>query len=114
LLALGACAVSSAQQANMSFFVTSVGSGKGADLGAWRGLIGCANSWRKPPEPRTAPGVAISTPKRSAVSRRSTRAIASERVRGRAAKGAVVAKDVNQADLSITGGDGPFYCFTAN
>ena len=37
LLALGASGVSSAQQANMSFFVASVGSGKGADLGGLEG-----------------------------------------------------------------------------
>ena len=34
---LGASGVSSAQQANMSFFVTSVGSAKGADLGGLAG-----------------------------------------------------------------------------
>src|SRR5208282_4709815 len=33
MLVLGASAVSSAQQTDMSFFVTSAGSGKGADLG---------------------------------------------------------------------------------
>src|SRR6516225_7197457 len=37
LLAFGASGVSSAQQANMSFFVTSAGSGKGADLGGLEG-----------------------------------------------------------------------------
>ncbi|MBV8133650.1 MAG: lectin [Alphaproteobacteria bacterium] len=36
-LVLGASAVSSAQQANMSFFVTSAGSGKGADLSGLEG-----------------------------------------------------------------------------
>ena len=39
--ALGFSAAAQAQQANMSFFVTSVGSGKGADLG---GLAG-ASAW---------------------------------------------------------------------
>jgi hypothetical protein len=33
----GASGVSSAQQANMTFFVTSAGSGKGADLGGLEG-----------------------------------------------------------------------------
>jgi hypothetical protein len=37
LLAFGASNVSSAQQANMSFFVTSAGSGKGADLDGLEG-----------------------------------------------------------------------------
>ena len=36
-LALGASGVSSAQQTNMSFFVTSAGSGKGVDLGGLEG-----------------------------------------------------------------------------
>ena len=36
-LVLGISAVASAQQANMSFFVTSAGSGKGADLGGLAG-----------------------------------------------------------------------------
>jgi hypothetical protein len=37
LPAIGASGVSSAQQANMSFFVTNAGSGKGADLGGLAG-----------------------------------------------------------------------------
>src|SRR5262245_30164309 len=37
LLALGASSGSSAQQANTTFFVTSAGSGKGADLGGLAG-----------------------------------------------------------------------------
>jgi len=37
LSVIGANEVSSAQQANMSFFVTSAGSGKGADLGGLEG-----------------------------------------------------------------------------
>ena len=37
LPAIGASGVSSAQQANMSFFVTNAGSGKGADLGGLEG-----------------------------------------------------------------------------
>jgi hypothetical protein len=37
LLASGASTGASAQQANMSFFVTSAGSGKGADLGGLAG-----------------------------------------------------------------------------
>jgi hypothetical protein len=37
LLSLGLSAGANAQQANMSLFVTSVGSGKGADLGGLQG-----------------------------------------------------------------------------
>jgi len=36
-MVIGASAVASAQQANMTFFVTSAGSGKGADLGGLAG-----------------------------------------------------------------------------
>jgi hypothetical protein len=42
---LGASGASSAQQANMSFFVTSAGSGKGADLG---GLAGAGRICQQP------------------------------------------------------------------
>ena len=37
VLALGASAIAPAQQNNMTFFITSVGSGKGADLGGLEG-----------------------------------------------------------------------------
>jgi hypothetical protein len=46
LLALGVSAGALAQQANMTFFVTSAGPGKGADLGGLGGAAptGCASS----------------------------------------------------------------------
>jgi hypothetical protein len=37
LLSVALCVGAQAQQANMSFFVTSIGSGKGADLGGLAG-----------------------------------------------------------------------------
>ena len=44
LPAIGASGVSSAQQANMSFFVTNAGSGRVPTSAAWRARIGSANS----------------------------------------------------------------------
>ena len=38
-----------AQPASMTFFVTSVGSGNGADLGGLDGADGIARSWRRRP-----------------------------------------------------------------
>ena len=87
LLVLGVSAGSSAQQANMSFVVTSAGSGKGADLGGLEGRTGSANSWRRPSGPEAAPGMPTSARKRPTVGSRSARAIASGMVHGRTPRG---------------------------
>ena len=49
LIGLGACTMERQAQADngMSFFVTSVGSGQGADLGGLEGADGTAGSWLK-------------------------------------------------------------------
>ena len=44
----------------MSFFITSVGSGKGADLGGIEGADRHCQALAKPPAPATAPGAHIS------------------------------------------------------
>src|SRR6516165_4914660 len=87
LPAIGASGVSSAQQANMSFFVTNAGSGKGADLGGLEGADRICQQLAQAVGVGTAPGMPISARKRSTVSSRSTRAIASGMVRGRTPRG---------------------------
>ena len=54
-LALGSCA-SMSQRAGMSFFVTSAGSGKGADLGGLDGADRQCQSLARPPVPEIATG----------------------------------------------------------
>jgi len=58
-----------AQQNAMTFFVTSAGPGKGADLGGWRARTAIARPWRRPPAPAIAPGAPISAPARRAALR---------------------------------------------
>ncbi len=45
--------------AEMSFFVSSTGSGKGADLAGWPAGINCASRWPRPPAPVRKPGTPI-------------------------------------------------------
>ena len=60
LLALGATAAVQAQQAStMTFFLTSAGPGKGADLGGLEGPTGSASNWRRPAGPAARPGAPI-------------------------------------------------------
>ena len=56
LLSLSWIASSQEPKNNMTFFITSVGSGKGADLGGWRARINTAKRWRKRLAPATEPG----------------------------------------------------------
>ena len=86
-MVVGASAVAPAQQANMTFFVTSAGSGKGADLGGLAGADRICQSLAQSVGAGSHTGAPISAPKRSTVSRRSARATASARVRGRTSKG---------------------------
>jgi hypothetical protein len=72
-----------AQQANMSFFVTSTGSGKGADLGGLAGADQRCQQLRKPPARPARPGTLISALKRRTASPPLMREIASGMVRGR-------------------------------
>src|SRR6266852_5773305 len=55
-LALGSCGGMQSQQGGMSFFVTSAGSGKGADLGGLEAPTGIASLLRKPWAQAGAPG----------------------------------------------------------
>src|SRR5256712_6317465 len=91
MLCLGTAAVAQAQPANMSFFVTSAGSGKGADLG---GLAGADNICQTLAQAAGAGGKTwhayLSTQGPSAVNAR-------DRIGGgpwQNAKGVVIAKDV--------------------
>lgn len=60
LLALGAGTTAQAQQAStMTFFLTSVGPGKGADLGGLEGATDTASSWRRARVPAARPGAPI-------------------------------------------------------
>jgi len=83
LLSAALTADAQAQQANMSFFVTSAGSGKGADLGGSPARTSTASNSRKPPAPPARPGTPISAPRRRTASPRSMRAIVSAMVRGK-------------------------------
>ena len=91
-----------AQQANMTFFVTSVGSGKGADLG---GLAGADQHCQRLAQAAGAGSHtwhAYLSTQAAAASRRSTRGTASARVRGSNAKGVVIAKDVDDLHGTTT------------
>ena len=60
LFALGAASTGvEAQPANMTFFITSVGPGKGADLGGLAGADRIARSLRRRPAPAARPGTRI-------------------------------------------------------
>ena len=59
MLALAMSGSTIAQQAAMTFFVTSVGSGKGADLGGLAGAERTASNSRRPPAPAARPGTPI-------------------------------------------------------
>ena len=56
LALLAACATPSGS-GPMSFFITSAGSGKGADLGGLAGADAIARSWPARPVPAARPGV---------------------------------------------------------
>jgi hypothetical protein len=56
---LGAGVSSHAQQTNMSFFVTSIGSGKGADLGGIQGADQHCQQLARLPAPETGHGMPI-------------------------------------------------------
>ena len=89
-VSLGASA-SQAQQAppqspNMTFFVTSIGPGKGADLGGLKAPIVTVRRSRKMPAPATRPGALISAATRRGRAARSMRAIGSDPARGRISK----------------------------
>jgi hypothetical protein len=57
LLSVSWIASSQEQKSGMTFFITSVGSGKGADLGGLAGADEQCHPWRRRPGPATAPGV---------------------------------------------------------
>jgi hypothetical protein len=59
LLSLSWIASSQEQKSSMTFFITSVGSGKGAVSAAWRAPISTAKRSRKQSAPATVPGVLI-------------------------------------------------------
>ena len=86
LIAAGFGGACRAQQSEMSFFVTSAGSGRGADLGAWLVRIGFANNLRRRRGPAAAHGTPISAHRRQTDSRQSTLATASDTGRGATAK----------------------------
>src|SRR5947199_12724 len=97
LASLATSASVQAQQAsNMTFFVTSVGGGKGADLG---GLAGADKHCQD-----LAQAVGAGT--------RNWRAYLSTQATGGTA--AVNARGRSQPELVSSGGAGLFYCFAAN
>ena len=59
LMSLGAFAGAQAQQATMTFFLTSAGPGKGGDLGGIEGADRLASSWRRRAEPAARLGAPI-------------------------------------------------------
>ena len=59
MLALAMSGSTMAQQAAMTFFVTSAGSGNGADLGGLAAQTSVASNSRKPPVPAATPGTPI-------------------------------------------------------
>jgi hypothetical protein len=87
LLVAGSSGNAAAQQATMSFFVTSAGSGEGADLGGLAGADRICQQLTQAAGAGSLPGMPISAPKPPTVNRRSTPGTASARVRGRTPKG---------------------------
>ena len=106
LLTLGGTAGGQAQTSEMSFFITSAGSGKGGDLGGVDGADGICKTLAQ------AAGAGGKT-WRAYLSTQGAGAVnARDRIGAgpwQNARGVVVAKDV--AELKSTGGNGLFYCF---
>ena len=86
LLAFGASGASSAQQANMSFFVTSAGSGKGADLGGLEGADRICQQLAQTAGAGSHTWHAYLSTQAADGQPRSTREIVSGKVRGRTAR----------------------------
>ena len=56
MVMVGVCVVGAQQGPGLGFFITSVGSGKGADLAAWRAPTSTASNWRRRPGRAIGPG----------------------------------------------------------
>ncbi len=85
LLAAGIAAGASAQQQSpMTFFITSVGKGNGADLGGLDGADGHCAALAKAAGSTLATGAPISAPRSPAATRESMPATASAKARGTA------------------------------
>ena len=79
----GFCLSAPAQQADMTFFITSAGPGKGADLGGLAGADAHCQALAQAAGAATRRGAPISAPTAAAARMRSTRVTASARARGR-------------------------------
>lgn len=114
VLALIACLLlatgTQAQQKDMTFFITSAGPGKGADLGGLKGADQHCQSLAKAAGAGQRQWRAyLSTSGEKAVNAR-------DRIgKGpwKNAKGEEIARNGSQEALRSTGGDGLFYCFAA-
>jgi hypothetical protein len=104
VLGAGMATAARAQQAQMTFFVTSVGTGKGADLGGLQGADAhCAELARAAGSTKTPWRAYLSTTAGLKETRHMTSWNSAHGTRG-----------CSQEGLKSTGGAGLFYCFVAN